>query len=800
MKETLTDSRVLCYHCGDECRETTLAFEGKTFCCDGCKLVYKILQENNLCSYYQFNDKPGVSPKQTREERFAYLDDAQVRQRLIQFSDQSQTMVTFYIPQMHCSSCIWLLEHLYRINPAVIRSRVNFLKREVSISFREKQLSLRALVEMLATIGYEPLIQLNDLEQGKKVVVDRSMVYRIGVAGFAFGNIMLFSFPEYFSLSDYIEPGFKGIFSYINLGLSLPVFFYCSGPFFLAARQSLRQRFLNIDVPIALGILIMFIRSMEEILTGFGPGYLDTMAGLVFFMLIGRAFQNKTYAALSFERDYKSFFPIAVMVRKHDKETSIPVSSLQVGDRMIVRNEELIPADSILLQGEARIDYSFVTGEAAPLTRRAGEWIYAGGKQQGAAIEVEVVKPVSQSYLTQLWNHDAYLNKKEDSGFQLLVNRISHYFTIFILIVALASCGYWMMNGDFNRGWAAFTAVLIIACPCALAISSPFTLGNILRVFGRNKFYLKNYAVIEKLARIDTVVFDKTGTITQRDQAETGWQGEVLDPELQQAIRALVMQSAHPLSRHVHRFLPDAPRLAVSNYREVPGKGLSGNVAGKEIRLGSADFCGFDSIRSEESESSVFCNVDGFQQGRFYIRNSYREGLPEVLDFLCGRGMRMLVLTGDHPGEAERLRQFFGAGTEIRFRQSPADKLATIQALQSEGRNVLMIGDGLNDAGALKQSDVGISITDDINNFSPACDGILDGNKFNRLGSILSTARSSRQIILGSFLIALAYNAIGLWFAVQGNLSPVIAAILMPISSVTIISFTTGMSNLAARK
>ena len=387
-----------------------------------------------------------------------------------------------------------------------------------------------------------------------------------------------------------------------------------------------------------------------------------------------------------------------------------------------------------------------------------------------------------------------------DSGFQLLVNRISHYFTIFILVVALASLGYWMMTGDFNRGWAAFTAVLIIACPCALAISSPFTLGNILRVFGRNKFYLKNYSVIEKLARVDTVVFDKTGTITQRDQAETGWEGTSLDDVQLQAIRSLVMQSAHPLSRQVYRFLPESNRLPVQEYREVPGSGLSGIVTGKSILLGAPSFCGLEAVKTEETESSVYCNIDGKVLGRFFIRNAYREGLEDVLNYLNKHNFRRLVLTGDHPGEAVRLRQLFGADAEIRFRQSPADKLNAIQALQQEGRNVLMIGDGLNDAGALKQSDVGVSITDDINNFSPACDGILDGSRFNRLGSILRTAKASRRIILGSFLIALAYNAVGLWFAVQGNLSPVIAAILMPISSVTIISFTTGMSNLAARK
>lgn len=250
----------------------------------------------------------------------------------------------------------------------------------------------------------------------------------------------------------------------------------------------------------------------------------------------------------------------------------------------------------------------------------------------------------------------------------------------------------------------------------------------------------------------------------------------------------------------MYRFLPELARLPVQEYREVPGSGLSGIVTGKSILLGAPSFCGLEAVKTEETESSVYCNIDGKVLGRFFIRNAYREGLEDVLNYLNKHNFRRLVLTGDHPGEAVRLRQLFGADAEIRFRQSPADKLNAIQALQQEGRNVLMIGDGLNDAGALKQSDVGVSITDDINNFSPACDGILDGSRFNRLGSILRTAKASRRIILGSFLIALAYNAVGLWFAVQGNLSPVIAAILMPISSVTIISFTTGMSNLAARK
>ncbi|MBL0138980.1 MAG: heavy metal translocating P-type ATPase metal-binding domain-containing protein [Bacteroidetes bacterium] len=799
----VTETALKCYHCGEDCKDEVIRLDDKVFCCDGCKLVFEILQENNLCSYYQYNTSPGQSPKgKFLEERFAFLDDEQVKKKLINFTDGKYSTINFYIPQMHCSSCIWLLEHLSRINASVVRSQVNFLKREVIVVFEEQKISLRQIVEMLTTIGYEPVINLNDLENQRAAPKSKTRIYKIGIAGFAFGNIMLFSFPEYFSLSDYIEPGFKGIFSYINLALSLPVFFYCSSQFFISAFASLKQKFLNIDVPIALGILVMFVRSLIEILSASGPGYLDTMSGLVFFMLVGRTFQDKTYETLSFERDYKSFFPIAVMCRRAGKETSVPVSQLVVGDRILIRNEELVPADAVLIKGNAQIDYSFVTGESIPVERKSGELIYAGGKQKGTLVELEVVKEVSQSYLTQLWNKDAYLQKHEDGKFQQLVNQISHYFTFVIVGLSLLALAFWFIQGDHLRGWNAFTAVLIIACPCALAISSPFTLGNILRIFGRNEFYLKNFAVIEKLAKIDTIVFDKTGTLTRNNTASVDFHGDVLTPEMNQRIRSLVHQSSHPLSQHIDKNLITSELLPVSNYQEIPGEGLQGFVAEMHVKIGSAAFTGDVKDNQEQLELStrVYVSVDGAVIGYFSFRNNYREGLEELVQSLVKRKFDLVVLSGDNDSEKKYLQKVFGKDANIRFRQSPAEKLHVIQDLQNQKKHVLMIGDGLNDAGALKQSDVGISISDDINNFSPACDAILNAGKFKWLGSILAISRSSHRIILGSFIIALFYNVLGLYFAMQGTLSPVIAAILMPVSSVSIIAFTTGMSNLVARK
>jgi Cu+-exporting ATPase len=786
-----------CYHCGDECTTGVIVSDSKNFCCTGCALVYDLLKENNLSAYYDINSNPGIrSGKEAHAEQFAFLDDEKVTRKLLQFTNGKISSVTFYVPQIHCNSCIWLLENLYRITKGIIRSQVNFSRREVTITYSEESASLRGVVESLTKIGYEPSIHLDNLENKTPKRKDRSSIYRIGIAGFCFGNIMLFSFPEYF-ISGVHETGFKGIFSYLNFFLSLPVVFYCSEKFFKSAILSLRQKFLNIDVPIALGILVMFVRSAYEIISATGPGYMDTMSGLVFFMLVGRAFQDKTYETISFDRDYKSFFPVSVMVFKKGSETSIPVSDLKIGNRVIIRNEELIPADGILITGEANIDYSFVTGESEPVSKRKGDLIYAGGKQKGTVLELEVVKNVSQSYLTQLWNNRNF--KKEKAGkFQQLVDRISHYFTIVLLAIAFISFGWWIFQDDFARGMNAFTAVLIIACPCALAISSPFTLGNILRIFGKNNFYLKNYSVIERLANVDAIVFDKTGTLTKTNASKVLFTGVELNDHEKKMVKSLVNHSSHPMSRLINESLNDVTPVEVRNFVETPGMGISGDVFDVPVRIGSAHFVNAEQDKDLD-KMKIFISLNNTSRGFYSVLNEYREGVDGLVRKLKKCGYELSVVSGDHEGESARLQKIFGTDVIVRFNQLPEDKHRFIKTLQGSGKNVLMVGDGLNDAGALMQSDVGISISENINNFSPACDAILDAKKLHILPSLLKISKSCRKIILACFGIAILYNVIGLSFAVSGRLSPVIAAILMPLSTITIISFTTGCSAIVSR-
>lgn len=798
MRANTVEEKTTCYHCGDECANSHIHIEDKPFCCDGCKMVYEIINQNGLCEYYDITAKPGITQKiKVREGKFAFLDNNDVRDKLVHFSEGNQKHVTFYLPQMHCSSCIWLLEHLPKLNTGIINSQVNFLKKEVSIVFNHEKTSLRGVAELLSGIGYEPHISLNDFSGNKIKKYDKSRIYKIGVAGFCFGNIMLLSFPEYFSSGNLEDGKLKTLFSFLNLGLSLPVFFYCASEFFTSAYKSLKQRFLNIDAPIALAVLMAFGRSVYEICTFSGAGYLDSMSGIVFFMLIGRFFQDKTYQSLSFDRDYTSYFPLGVSIILPDGgEKQVPVSDIKKGDRIKIHSQEIIPADGILFLGKASIDYSFVTGESLPSDKGIGEIIYAGGKQTGGAIELEVIKEVSQSYLTQLWNNDTFKNKTEEKKVSF-VHAVSRYFTYVLFTIALISGIYWSSHSN-AKAWNAVTAILIVACPCALLLSATFTNGNMLAKLQRARFYVKNANTLENLSEADTIVFDKTGTISMQGEASIHFVGSKLSEYEEQLIRSLANQSNHPLSKAIVSALPLQKSMHVKNYVEEKGRGSSALVNGEFVKIGSAEYVTGSSQVSNDG-SKVYVSVNHDILGCFVVKTKYREEIEHLIPELKQK-YKLALISGDNNSEEQKLRSIFGGDTEMLFNQHPQDKLNYIKQLQEKGHKVVMIGDGLNDAGALQQSNAGIAVSDDINNFSPGCDAILDGKQFGLLRKLFDYCSKEKPIIYGSFIISILYNIIGLYFAVQGNLSPVIAAVLMPVSSASIMLYTTGMSSWYGRK
>jgi len=784
-----------CFHCGEDCNDGIILHDDHDFCCQGCKTVYTLLNDTGLISYYEIDkDSPGSTIKSNHTNK-DFLDLEEVKRQFIDFTEGSRNKVTLYLPSIHCAACIWLLEKMEQLNAGVYRSEVNFLRKEVTIHFNSEVVSLKELVILLEDLGYPADLQRDRTkrEGGKE---SKKLLLKLGVAGFAFGNIMLFSFPEYLSLDDASLDSFKVLFNYLNLGLAIPVLLYSSVDFIKSAWKSLKVRFLTIDVPIALGIITLFGRSAFDILSGSGPGYFDSFAGLVFFLLLGKWYQSRTYEALAFDRDFKSYFPIAVNRIKDDKEEVCMLENIEQGDRLRLLNNQVIPADAILIKGIASVDYSFVNGESDLVEKREGDYLYAGGRQTGGAIEVEVIKEVSQSYLTGLWNQSTFSEQADEKRFSALIDRVSRYFSIGILSIALLTLAFWLW-ADPTEAFDAFTAVLIIACPCALALSMPFASGNVSRILGKLGFFVKNASTLERMANTDTVVFDKTGTLTKAHTTSVRFEGKTLSQAQVEMIKSVVSNSTHPLSVAIRDHLA-GPIKMVDQFEEAAGKGVKAIVDDKKVLLGALSLMP-DSVTQKLpegafNESVVHAWIDDAHQGYFLIEKEIRKGIPALVRELQVNAETYL-LSGDHEGERERMEEIFGKNATMRFKQSPMDKLDFIRGLQSNNHQVIMLGDGLNDAGALKQAEVGIAVADDVFSFSPACDAILQADRLAQLADFLRYIKRSINIVKMSIVISLLYNVVGLFFAVQGLLTPIVAAILMPLSSVTVVAFVSFLTS-----
>lgn len=776
-----------CFHCGQDIEKERIAFDDKIFCCNGCKSVYEILNINNLSNFYELNKRSGIRPDDEHTSQFDYLDSPEVFSTVTDFSEGKTSLVTFKIPVIHCSSCIWLLESLHTINRNINYSQVNFTRKNVQISFNHEELKLSELAKFLTNLGYKPVVNLETADK-KEEFLDKTLLIKLAIAGFAFGNGMFFSLPEYTSqwsgTTDYWMETYKNLFRFIMFLLATPVVFYSASDYFKSAWYGLKNKIVNIDVPIVLGIIMLYGRSIYEVLTDYGAGYFDTLCGLLFFMLLGKVFQKRTYSALAYDRDYKSFYPIAVTKVDFDgKQENILLSELKIGDRIMVRNQEIIPVDGILINGEGNIDNSFITGESASIPKKPGDKIFAGGKQLGSVLELEVIKTVNQSYLTQLWNKEAF--KKHETGLDTLTNEISKYFTFIILGITLVAGIYWGRI-DFEKMFQVVAAILIIACPCALALSAPFTFGHVMRILGRNKFYVKDTLTIEKLSKIDTLVFDKTGTITHHKKSNIKFEGSEIQEFDLKNIKSLFKNSNHPLSKSIYEFLEvNDEYFPIETFREIPGKGYEATVRGHHYKIGSAKLIGQN---SENLETAVYISKNDEFLGKYVFKNEYRNNLNSLFTTLDH--YQVHILSGDNSSEENQLRAMIPNVSGMAFNQSPEDKLNYIKKLQDHQQKVMMLGDGLNDAGALKQSNVGIAIADDTNSFTPSSDVIMAGEKLTDLKKYLLFSKDAMTIVKITFGISFMYNIIGLGFAISGHMSPLFAAILMPISSISVVAFT----------
>ncbi|MEL6142663.1 MAG: heavy metal translocating P-type ATPase metal-binding domain-containing protein, partial [Bacteroidota bacterium] len=583
--------------------------EDLSFCCQGCATVYSLLKANGLDDFYRIDTNAGQSQQNFTPKDYTWLDRSDLTTPFYQYQYQDGDIarVKLELPQIHCTSCIWLLENLSQLHPGIRSVSVNFAHRTAAICFAEKEISLRETAELLAKIGYPPSFQIKSGKKNKRG--NRRLLYQIGLAGFTFGNIMLFSLPDYFGLDhDNTHLYFNRFFSFANLILSLPVLLYAGGDYLKAAYRGLKTRQLNIDLPISIGLLALFGRSAFEVLTQSGPGYFDSLAGLLFFLLIGRWFQDQTFKNLSFDHDYKSYFPLAAnRMTSNGQIEAVGIGEIKAGDQLLIRAGDLIPADGILINDASfGIDYAFVTGESEPQLRMTGDQVYAGGRATKTSLEVIVEKSVDQSYLLQLWKEDAKEAAQQNRN---LTDRASQYFTGAILFIATLTFIYWWVNHNLSEAINTATAVLIIACPCALALAIPFTYGSVLRLLGQQGLYLRSVKVVEDIQRITDIILDKTGTLTLAGHHHVVATMEDLHPTEASIILGMVQQSRHPKSRSLAQYFigHGVEAGAINGIQEIPGKGLKYQEKANTYLVGSANFCGL----KHRINSDVFISING---------------------------------------------------------------------------------------------------------------------------------------------------------------------------------------------
>lgn len=771
------NTKTSCFHCGAHCNEQH-KLDGHSFCCNGCVAVYQLLSDHNLSDYYGLDEKTGKTPEYQGD--FDWLKEKEVQESLYAFHEGDTANVLVQLPSIHCSACIFLLENLRNVNSGILDVEVNFTQKKARIFFKPNDIDLYELATLLQKIGYKPHFIKDKVNTEKSSKSD--LVKRLTVAGFFFGNVMLLSFPEYLG-GNLLEDQFGRFFGVLMLILSLPVLLYASNIYLISAWKSMRSKALNLDIPIALGILVLFGRSAYEVISQTGAGYFDSFTGFVFFLLLGRWFQNKTYAFIDFEKDIKSHLPLAVQVVGSGGTKYVPVDHLKKGQTVVLKNNEILPTDAVLASPNGAFDFSFVTGEAHPVEKKQGDRIYAGAKNLGTKTFLKLSTEVDHSYLSGLWKGKSSEDKRKNWR-----NRDARLTKVFLLILVFltlsAGLVWWWL--DASRVFMIITSILIVACPCALALSAPFTFGNMQRILGRNGWYLKDSFYLPELATVKHVVFDKTGTLTS-DAYKVNYEGNSLSNDEKAAVRGMCEESNHPYSKAIVENFNAVESRSVEDFKEEPGKGVSSKIKGENWAL--------KAHRESPSASSLWHNDQLI--GVFHFNSEVDDRVIDLLVRL-NPSFELHLLSGDGPKDMELFSKYIGS-KYIHFNQSPYDKEQYIQSLKIEG-TVLMVGDGINDTGALKVADIGVAVSDKDHQFTPVADAILKKSAIHKLDQFLGFTQKSNQVLLALYVFSILYNITGLYFAVTGLLTPLVAAIIMPLSSITIVVLATLLTNIYGKK
>lgn len=758
-------------------------------------MVYQLLQTNDVCYLYEQvqDEREGEDPRaHVQPSSYAQFDDATFLELYSKERGPDLREIDLYLEGIHCAACVWLVEKLPSMVEGVTEARLQFRKAQLHLVWKPSETSLSTLAQLLERLGYPPHPYRDLHRHSQQRAEDRKMLIRIAVAGAAAGNVMLMAFALYSGLFQGMENKYQQLFRWASFVVALPSVLWASQPFFRGAWASLKMRSLHMDLPISIGIAAGFGWGTWNTLTHTGEIYFDSVTTLIFFLLVGRWLQlrQQRQAAEATELMH-SLAPSTVRRIEAGGVREIPVEALNKGDLIEVRAGDTISVDGTIREGSSRLDLSFLTGESKPIVVDRGESVHAGSLNIEALLCVEVETTGSETRLGQLLKEVESASERRAPIVQL-ADRIAGMFVAIVLVLALITLLVWLWI-DPNQALGHAVALLIVTCPCALGLATPLAISAALGKAAKQGILIKGGEILEALSNPGRLWLDKTGTLTKGQMSLVGWKG---DTSIQSAVRAMEAQSVHPIAKALVEALPDEQKEAT--IQQIIGRGLIGSVDGLSIHIGAPEFireCAstipdwFEPAIQETTHQAltpVAIAVNSEVRALAQLGDPLREDAVETLEQLKQKGWKIGILSGDHPDVVRAVARQLPLDLEqCHGGLSPEEKQAY---LEQRDEVAVMVGDGVNDAAALAIATVGVSVHGGAEASLAIADVYLAEEGLTGLHQLIEGARRTSRVIRMNFIFSIAYNMLGALLAMTGWITPLWAAVLMPLSSLTVIS------------
>jgi Cu2+-exporting ATPase len=799
----------VCAHCGLAV-PASLVREGEKeqFCCSGCRQVYTLVREWGFDQYYRLVDQHegALEPARVTGRSFEDFDDQRLQDEATEQVGADRCRTRLYLEGVHCAACVWLVERLPAALPGVDEIRLNIGSAVAEVTWRPGTTRLSAIGRALDRLGYTPHVHRASRVQEARRIEDRAALARLGVATACAMNLMFLHGALYAGDYSGMASPYETFFRWLSLAVAIPVIAYSARPFYQTAFAGLRARIVHIDLPVAIALTVAFAASAWNTIRGSGPLWFDSLAMLVAALLGARQVQRGAQRAALERADSLrgvAFLEFARRLTGKGPEPAaveVPLAALAPGDRVEVRSGELVPVDGVVLSGQSSLDNAVLTGETTPLPVREGDAVNAGATNLGARLVVRVEAAGEKTRVGALLAVVQEALSRKPALIRT-TDLMARRFVQGLLAVAAVTGVAWLHRGP-DVALERVVALLVVACPCALGLSVPLAVSVALMRAARSGIFIKNPDALDRLRRVGTVLLDKTGTLTEGRAAVARWHGE--DIVLQFA-RALEAESSHVVADAFRTSFGRAMRVVrtVEDVVDVPGRGIAGRLDGHDVRVGNRahveaegatvpdDLGAVAATMVADGLSPVFVSLDGRVAGVAGIGDALRPDARGTVSALRARGVRVRILSGDHPSVVARVGAQLGLPPEDALGglapEAKRDLVAALVAEPERAGAVVMAGDGVNDAAALALADVGIAVHGGMGATIVAADVVLTREGVTPLIELLEGARRLRAVIRRNLAFSLFYNTGASALALAGVVGPLLAAVLMPVSSLTVV-------------